>query len=75
MADETQKYEVDDERIKKPLLEIGQLLKSRLPENIGFTLFLYDYGEGGSTFYISSADREDTIKLLKEFIDREESKK
>jgi hypothetical protein len=70
----TGEYEVRNPEAEKSLREIGGLIKGQLPPNMGFTLFLFDYGEKGSTFYMSSANRADMLKLLWEFIGKQENK-
>ncbi len=59
-------FEVRGSLHEAKLKEIGELISSALPASIGFTLVLFDYGKGGSTFYISSASRGDTIEMLDE---------
>ena len=70
-------YKVKNEEIKKLLQEEGRAFKMRMPKGWGFTLFMFNYGEGGKggdgMFYISSANREDSIKSLKEFIKKQEN--
>ena len=67
-------FEVRNEKIEETMRDIGNLLKRAIPEGWGFSLFLMSYGEKGSTFYLSSIQRPDMVKALKEFIDREENK-
>lgn len=62
------KYEVHDPEIEARLKEIGRRLKDAMPEGYGFNLMIFSYGEGGAMFYLSSAQREDMIKAMKEFI-------
>lgn len=52
---------------------IASLLQELLPEDMGFTLLTFNYGEAGLCNYISSAIREDMIKGLRETADRLES--
>jgi hypothetical protein len=67
-------YNVRNEEIEAKLKEwgnrIGQSLKSDMPRGWGFTLLMYSYGTNpkGGMFYISSAEREDMIKAMEEFI-------
>lgn len=63
--------EVMDDRIKALLYEIGNKIKSDLPGNWGFTLFLFSYEQGGPLLYLSSADRASMISSMKEFLARE----
>jgi hypothetical protein len=68
-------YEVRDAQIEETLRTLGGILKTALTgTNHGFTLFLFGYGEGGNCFYLSSADRQDMLAMLKEFIAREEAR-
>ncbi len=62
------KYEVDNATIEVLLKELAQGLGERLPEGWGFNLLIFSYGERGSMFYISSAQREDMINAMREFI-------
>ena len=67
-------YEVPGELHKQKLAEIARELKSRIPPSMGFTILLYDYSVGndhGATFYASTADRRETIKLMEEFIEHQ----
>lgn len=49
---------------------IGMILKEILPENMGFTLLTFNFGDAGLCNYISDANREDMIKSLRETADR-----
>lgn len=65
------RFAVRSEEIETKLRELASMIGSQLPEGWGFNLLLFSYGEGGNLFYISSAEREDTIKVMKEFISRQ----
>ncbi len=65
-------YEVNDPKIERLLKDIGGRLKSAMPPGWGFTLFIFSFGKGGSLFYLSSAQRDDMINTMKEFIKRQE---
>jgi hypothetical protein len=62
------KYEVRDEQIEALLKDIGQRLKSVMPDGYGFNLLIFSFGDGGSMFYLSNAQREDMIRAMQEFI-------
>lgn len=47
-------------------------MKDRFGGKVGFTLFLYDFGEGGTMTYLSTSQRGDMIRALKEFIEKHE---
>jgi len=68
-------YEHRDPEAEEHLREIGKILKSALPERLGFTLFLHDYGSEGGIFYMSSAKREDMTKSLREFLSNQAGEK
>lgn len=63
-------YNVSDPEVEATLRELSQHVGSRLPEGWGFTLLLFSYGPNGNLFYMSSAEREDVINVMKEFIQR-----
>lgn len=53
--------------------DIARLLAGVLPPGIGFTLMLYDFGEGGFTTYLSNARRDDMVRMLKETLGKLET--
>jgi hypothetical protein len=63
----------------KPLHELesdARALAAAIAEAIpgtGFALFLFDFGAGGNTTYISNAKREDMIENVKEWLERQET--
>lgn len=68
-------YEVHHAGAERKLREIGNMLKDVMPSGMGFALFIFDYGDEddkGSVFYLSSADRGDMVKMLREFIAKQE---
>ena len=65
---EEMQYEIDNATIEALLKEMGQSLKAKMPEGWGFNLLIFSYGEGGSMFYLSSAQRKDMINAMQEFI-------
>lgn len=68
-------YEVRHATAERKLREIGRMLKDTMPTGWGFTLFIFEYGDEvdkGSMFYLSSSEREDMLKVLKEFIAKQE---
>jgi hypothetical protein len=82
MENDEHDFEVTSEDIQLLLRRIGLRLKESMPDGWGFALFIFshgksglkDEGEEGSIFYLSSANRKDMIKALKEFIKKEEKK-
>lgn len=65
-------YEVENPEIRDILRDWGTRLAKELPPEYGFSLLIFSYGEGGNMFYISSAQREDMIKAMREFIEKNE---
>lgn len=66
--DEEINLEVRNEEIEKLLRVVGLTIKDIMPKGWGFTVLMFDYGDHGNMFYMSSAEREDMIKAMKEFI-------
>ncbi len=61
-------FRVGHEKHEIALRKLGNIIKPQVPSGMGFTLLMFDYGEGGNMFYLSSADREGCIKAMREFI-------
>jgi hypothetical protein len=56
--------------LEAKLRELGRALKGMLPPSMGYTLFLFDYGDKGFMTYMSTATREDMIASLEETLAR-----
>jgi hypothetical protein len=52
---------------------VAQVIGHHLPPGWGFGLFLFTYGERGTMFWISSAQRDDMVKALQEWMRAEGS--
>lgn len=63
-------FEVKNKIVEAILKDLGAELKRRMPAGMGFALLMFDYGADGSLFYIADAEREDMIKTMEEFIER-----
>jgi len=71
-------YEVDNPAIKSTLRDIAGKVGAALVPGWGFLLMLFEYGtrkdaafgepDGGSLFYISSADRADALDMMREWM-------
>lgn len=64
-------FEVRDEIAEKAIRVLGGAIKETIPPGMGFTLFLFEYGSGGNMFYASSAKREDMVRSLVEFVEKQ----
>lgn len=64
------KTEEYNEQVEFALREVAEYAKTRMPEGMGFTLLMFDFGQKGNMFYISNAQREDVINSMQEFIDK-----
>lgn len=58
---------------KADLNDVAKALENLFPER-GFTLFIFDWGPGGTFDYVSNANREDVLSALKEFIAMQEGR-
>jgi hypothetical protein len=56
------------EEIADILRRTGRVFKASMPEGWGFAMLVFSYGEGGTLSYISSAERDDVVKVMREFI-------
>lgn len=58
-----------EEQANNMLREIANDIKNKLPENMGFALIAYEFGdeEGRRLMYVSNSDREDVQKAMLEF--------
>jgi len=65
------RYEIKIPEIEAILKDLGGMLGKLMPEGYGFALQIFAF-RGEAFFYISNADREDMIKALREFINREQ---
>lgn len=61
-----------EQQVNNVLQEIAQDIKEKLPEGMGFTLLAYEFGddEGRRMLYASNSNREDVMKAMLEFVDK-----
>lgn len=65
----TENYTTPDARELAPIMKrLGQVLGDALPDGWGFNLLAFTFGTGGNLFYISNAQQEDVLAVMKEFI-------
>ena|ERR1700683_3378328 len=63
-------YQVANAEITETLRELAEKIDSKLPQGWGFTLLLFEFDPDNSLFYISNAQRQDIIKVMREWIAR-----
>jgi hypothetical protein len=56
------------EKIRGTANALAQSLANALPKGVGFALFLFDLGPGGTMSYISNANRADMIEAIRELL-------
>lgn len=60
-----------DARVREDLSELARVLDEALPQGWGFVLLSFPFDdEPGRMNYISNAKREDVLKAMQEFIDK-----
>lgn len=66
------RHSIKDPEMIELLNQLGDKISLGLPSGYGFNLLLFEFGgPGNNLFYISNADREDVIKMMKEWIERQ----
>jgi hypothetical protein len=61
-----------EEQASAVLQDIAKDIKAKLPENFGFALLAYEFGEGDDKkmLYISNSRRQDVINAMAEFLQK-----
>lgn len=63
------------EDIRETMNDIGRTLDKTInavsDRPMGFILLAFDIGDSGTTSYISNCDREDCVKLMREFVEKQ----
>lgn len=61
-----------EQQANDALQAIAKEIKERLPENMGFALLAYEFGDAKNRrmMYVSNSNREDVIKSMLEFCDK-----
>jgi len=57
--------------LEKQARRIGEVIGGAIPEGVGFALLLFDFGEGGHLTYISNGARDDMLKAMAEFMQKQ----
>ena len=53
--------------------DIASVIAQACPAGVGFLLFIADHGTSGHMAYVSSVERESAIKLVQEWLDRQDA--
>lgn len=63
----------EPEYIREFLKELAKDIHRKMPDKWGFTLFIFDVdaGANGNLLYLSSARREDMVKVIREFLEKQ----
>ena len=61
-----------EQQANSVLQSIAKDIKAKLPEGMGFALLAYEFGdaENRRMMYVSNSNREDVIKSMLEFCDK-----
>lgn len=61
-----------EQQVSDMLQEIAKEISEKLPEKMGFALLTYEFGdkEGRRMLYASNSNREDVMKAMLEFVDK-----
>lgn len=61
-----------EKQASKMLQSIAKDIQNKLPNGMGFTLLAYEFGEAdyNKMLYVSNSKREDVIKAMLEFVDK-----
>lgn len=75
--DKATQKETNAERLKRVGLEaqcaeLGRNLARCMPNGVGFTLLMFDFGTDGNIAYLSNAKRDDMCRALREFLSKVE---
>jgi hypothetical protein len=68
MSESEKDFQIRHAGAERALREIGDGIRSKVPPGFGFGLFIFEFGDHGSMFWISNAQRPDMIKALREWI-------
>lgn len=63
-----------EQQASEKLQEIAKEIKEKLPEDMGFALLAYEFGESDEErkmLYVSNSQREDVVLAMTEFIKKQ----
>lgn len=61
-----------EQQVNSVLQSIAKDIEAKLPEGMGFALLTYEFGDkdGRRMLYASNSNREDVLKAMLEFVDK-----
>lgn len=61
-----------EQQVSNTLQDIAKDISDKLPEKMGFALLTYEFGDGDDKrmLYVSNSNREDVLKAMLEFIEK-----
>lgn len=61
-----------EQQVSDMLQEIAKEISEKLPEKMGFALLTYEFGDKDDRrmLYVSNSNREDVMKAMLEFVDK-----
>lgn len=57
-------------KLEEATRAIADIIKPLLPEDTTFMLFLADVGDKGNLAYVGTSQRDSTIEMMREFLNR-----
>lgn len=61
---------MEEEFVKSKMQGIAKKVEEELPENFGFVVLAFKFNEKGEMIYVSNANRQDVVKTMEEFIEK-----
>lgn len=60
-----------EQQVSDTLQDIAKDISNKLPEKMGFALLTYEFGDDNRRMlYVSNSNREDVLKAMLEFVDK-----
>lgn len=61
-----------NQQLEEDARALVKILHQGMLPGCGFVLFLFEFGEDGWLTYIADAEREDVVKVLREWLDKQD---
>lgn len=59
--------------LERQCRELADTITAKAPAGTAFIIFLADMGEGGNVSYVSNAERDGAVKLIHQWLDRQDA--